>query len=81
MQILDHVKVGDVLTFKGQGYLSNMIRKYRVNRITKKFIFCNDNTVKVALDGTMLPRDRFINHNVVAINGKAYDGSERHEND
>jgi hypothetical protein len=73
MSVKDHVKVGDVLTFQGQGYLSGMVRKYKVNRITDSFIFCFDDKVKVALDGTMLPRDKYVNHIVIAINGKAFD--------
>lgn len=71
--LIDQVKVGDILITQGDGYLSDMIRKYTVIRVTKTQIICKTVSNKTAefkfnRRGVLLPQDRFINHRVIKIN-------------
>ena len=74
--LIDTVKVGDVLTFRGTGYQDNIIRNYTVTRITKTQIVCSLKgsiaTYKIDRRGVLLPKDRFINHYVTHVNGVKY---------
>jgi hypothetical protein len=65
--MIDKVKVGDVLTVQGSGYLSTYVRTFTVTKITKTRIVCG--TVRFNQWGILLPRDKYIFHNIVAING------------
>lgn len=76
--LIEQVKVGDVLTVRGSGYLDNMVTDYTVIRVTKTMIICvipkhrNGAEYKIDRRGVKLPKDKYINFYVTHVNGVKY---------
>lgn len=73
--LINHVKIGDILTVQGTGYASNVFTDYVVKRITKTRIFCTMKNGTTGVQwrfneyGDKLPKDKYVSFSVIAVNG------------